>query len=62
VIGTGIFHPERESISTSYLPGEYIRGAIAFDVPVRGGSLIMPGPHSSGSGSDTVVVIQLPNQ
>lgn len=62
VIRTGIFHPERESISTSYLPGEYVRGAIAFDVPVRGGSLTMPGPDSGGSLSDTGVVIKLPNQ
>ncbi|MGW6471110.1 DUF4352 domain-containing protein [Streptomyces nigra] len=63
VLSTGVFHPEKESISTSYLPGEYVRGAIVFDVPVRGGTLTMPGPDSGGSGvSDTTVVIELPDQ
>ncbi|MCC9707322.1 DUF4352 domain-containing protein [Streptomyces sp. MNU76] len=62
VLSTGVFHPEKESISTSYLPGEYVRGAIVFDVPVRGGTLTMPGPDSGGDVSDTTVVIELPNQ
>ncbi|MFH8927667.1 DUF4352 domain-containing protein [Streptomyces pristinaespiralis] len=62
VLSTGVFHPEKESISTSYLPGEYVRGAIVFDVPVRGGTLTMPGPDSSSDVSDTTVVIELPDQ
>ncbi|MDQ1031298.1 hypothetical protein QF035_008880 [Streptomyces umbrinus] len=62
VLSTGVFHPEKESISTSYLPGEYVRGAIVFDVPVRGGTLTMPGPDSGSDVSDTTVVIELPDQ
>ncbi|MEU8988542.1 DUF4352 domain-containing protein [Streptomyces sp. NPDC048558] len=62
VLSTGVFHPEEESISTSYLPGEYVRGAIVFDVPVRGGTLTMPGPDSGSDISDTTVVIELPDQ
>lgn len=62
VVSTGMFHPEAESISTSYAPGEYVRGAIVFDVPVRGGSLTMPVPDGNGSSSATVVVIELPKR